>query len=102
MPNPSQFWANTPSCLARVGAPTRRPTLARPCEPTGLPRAPVHRLAPPLEAHGPAPWGRDDRWMRGPRLADLASAAGGPPSLTDAARPALEALRDTTGESVQL
>jgi len=60
----------------------------------GLPRATAHRLAVALEVHGLVR--RDDagRFALGPRLTgrDLASRA----------RPALEALRDRTGESVQL
>ena len=46
--------------------------------------------------------GDDDRWSLGPRVGELASAAGPAPSLNEAAGPALEALRDATGESVQL
>ena len=69
---------------------------------TGLPRATAHRLAHALQAHGLTVLGDDDRWALGPRVAELASSAGPSPSLNDAARPALEALRDATGESVQL
>src|SRR4051812_15215436 len=69
---------------------------------TGLPRATAHRLAHALQAHGLTALGADDRWTLGPRVAELASSAGPSPSLNEAARPALEALRDTTGESVQL
>jgi DNA-binding IclR family transcriptional regulator len=61
---------------------------------TGLARATAHRLAAALEVHGFV--GRDDdgRFQLGSRLAQ--------PALQVVARPALEALRDTTGESVQL
>ena len=61
---------------------------------TGLPRATVHRLASALEVHGLV--ARDDagRFGLGPRIATR--------PLADAARPALERLRDGTGESVQL
>ncbi len=61
---------------------------------TGLSRATAHRLASALEAHDLV--GRDEagRFVLGPRLVRR--------SLEDAARPALETLRDATGESVQL
>ena len=61
---------------------------------TGLPRATAHRLAVSLEAHGFVARDRDGRFVLGPRLARR--------SLVDAARPALERLRDETGESTQL
>jgi DNA-binding IclR family transcriptional regulator len=61
---------------------------------TGLPRATAHRLAVALEAHGLV--GRDGagRFNLGLRLTGL--------ELPVLARPALERLRDATGESVQL
>jgi DNA-binding IclR family transcriptional regulator len=69
---------------------------------TGLSRPTAHRLAVALEAHGLAR--RDDggRFALGLRLATLGRAAAEGVPLTAAARPALEALRDETGESVQL
>jgi len=61
---------------------------------TGLSRATAHRLAVALEIHGLL--GRDGagRFTLGPRLTGL--------DLPTLARPALEALRDATGESAQL
>jgi DNA-binding IclR family transcriptional regulator len=61
---------------------------------TGLPRATAHRLAAALEVHGFV--ARDDRgrFQLGARLSQ--------PALLAVARPALEQLRDATGESVQL
>jgi DNA-binding IclR family transcriptional regulator len=68
---------------------------------TGLPRATAHRLAVALEEHGLLR--RDDgRFALGPALARLGAVAASGPSLVVAARPALEELRDATGESVQL
>ena len=67
---------------------------------TGLPRATAHRLAVALEAHGLVRRDAEGRFGLGLRLAALGRAAVGP--LGDLARPALEQLRDTTGESVQL
>jgi len=61
---------------------------------TGLPRATAHRLALALEVHGFVARDESGRFALGPRVAQ--------PSLGDAARPALLALRDATGESVQL
>jgi len=69
-------------------------SLAGLVEVTGLSRATAHRLAVALEVHGLL--GRDaaGRFTLGPRLTGL--------DLPSLARPALEALRDTTGESAQL
>ena len=61
---------------------------------TGLARATVHRLASALEVHGFVARDAAGRFVAGPRM------AGRP--LAEAARPALETLRDATGESVQL
>jgi DNA-binding IclR family transcriptional regulator len=67
----------------------------------GLPRATAHRLAVALEGHGLLR--RDDgRFALGPALARLGAVAASGPALVVAARPALEELRDATGESVQL
>jgi DNA-binding IclR family transcriptional regulator len=61
---------------------------------TGLSRATAHRLATALQAHRLVGRDRSGQFCLGPRLArrDLAAIA----------RPALERLRDATGESVQL
>src|SRR3954453_12139123 len=61
---------------------------------TGLPRATAHRLAAALEVHGFVGRDGDGRFQLGSRLSQ--------PELSTLARPALEALRDATGESVQL
>jgi DNA-binding IclR family transcriptional regulator len=73
---------------------------ARPCtlaglvEATGLSRATAHRLAVALEAHRLLRRDGAGRFVLGPRLTGL--------DLPALARPALEALRDVTGESAQL
>jgi len=69
-------------------------TLAGLVEATGLSRATAHRLAVALQMHGLL--GRDPsgRFILGRRLTGL--------DLPALARPALEALRDRTGESAQL
>jgi DNA-binding IclR family transcriptional regulator len=69
-------------------------SLAGLVEATGLPRATAHRLAAALEVHGLV--GRDarGRFAIGPRLTAL--------DLPVLAGPALERLRDATGESAQL
>jgi len=61
---------------------------------TGLPRATAHRLAAALAAHAFVGRDADGRFQLGPRLVQ--------PALQVVARPALESLRDATGESVQL
>lgn len=69
---------------------------------TGLPRATAHRLAVALEAHGLVRRDGDGRFALGLRLAALGRAAAAAFPLAELARPALERLRDATGESVQL
>ena len=69
-------------------------TLTELVEATGLARATAHRLAAALEVHGFVGRDGDGRFQLGPRLSQ--------PGLPTVARPALEALRDATGESVQL
>src|SRR5579872_2137799 len=71
-------------------------------EATGMPRATAHRLALALERQGWLERDAEGRFALGPRLAELGSAAVRGRDLEDAARPALEHLRDATGESVQL
>lgn len=68
---------------------------------TGLARPTAHRLATALEHHRLV--ARDDagRFVLGPRMRELASAAG-QDHLIAAAGPVLAALRDATGESAQL
>src|SRR5882672_2274637 len=68
---------------------------------TGLARPTAHRLAVALEHHRMV--GRDiqGRFVLGPRLAELAAAAG-EDRLLAAAGPVLISLRDHTGESAQL
>lgn len=61
---------------------------------TGLSRATAHRLALALEVHGLVDRDGDGRFRLGARMARL--------ELPAVAQPALERLRDTTGESVQL
>ncbi len=69
---------------------------------TGIPRATAHRLAVALEAHRLLRRDGQGRFVPGLRLVGLGRAAATAVALPDAARPALEALRDDTGESVQL
>ncbi len=71
-------------------------------EATGLPRPTAHRLACALEAHGLVRRDGEGRFILGPRLTTLGRAAAGGVDLAEVARPALERLRDQTGESVQL
>ena len=71
-------------------------------ERTGLSRATAHRLASALEVHGLLRRSRDARFALGPRLVTLGETAAAGWPLAEAARPALSALRDTTGESAQL
>lgn len=69
---------------------------------TGLARPTAHRLAVALERHGLVRRDDEGRFALGLRLVALGQAAGDGLPLVDVARPALEALRDETGESAQL
>lgn len=68
---------------------------------TGLARPTAHRIAVALERHRLV--GRDNRgrFVLGPRIAELAAAAG-EDRLLAVAQPVLNQLRDLTGESAQL
>ena len=70
---------------------------------TGLPRATAYRLATALVVHGLIDKEPYSTYRLGSRLVELGQLAGQRrPSIARAAAPALETLRDTTGESVQL
>ena len=69
---------------------------------TGLPRATAHRLARALEHHGLVRRDGEGRFCLGLALVGLGHAAAESFPLAELARPALVALRDRIGESVQL
>jgi len=69
---------------------------------TGLPRATGHRLAVALEVHGLLRRDPEGRFTLGLHLVALGGAAAATFPLAELARPALDELRDATGESVQL
>ncbi len=76
-------------------------TLAGLVQATSLARPTAHRLATALEYHRFVARDLRGRFTLGPRLAELATAAG-EDRLLAAAGPILAALRDATGESCQL
>lgn len=76
-------------------------TLAQLVAATGLARPTAHRLAVALEHHRFVGRDMQGRFVLGPRLGELASAAG-EDRLLAAAGPVLTVLRDHTGESAQL
>ena len=76
-------------------------TLAQLVAATGLARPTAHRLAVALEHHRLVARDMQRRFVLGPRLVELASAAG-EDRLLAAAGPVLGALRDHTNESAQL
>ena len=76
-------------------------TLAQLVGSTGLARPTAHRLAVALEHHRLVTRDMQGRFVLGPRLAELASAAG-EDRLLAAAGPVLARLRDITGESAQM
>lgn len=76
-------------------------TLAGLVSATGLARPTAHRLAVALEHHRLVARDMQGRFMLGPRLGELSSAAG-EDRLLAAAGPVLARLRDITGESAQL
>lgn len=69
---------------------------------TGYAKATTHRLASALEAHGLLRRDADGRYLLGVRLIALGRTAAERWSVAEAAMPALEQLRRSTGESVQL
>ncbi len=69
---------------------------------TGLPRATAHRLAVALEQHGLVRRDPQGRFCLGFELIRLGRAAEDEFPLAEITRPILTALRDETGESVQL
>jgi DNA-binding IclR family transcriptional regulator len=76
-------------------------TLAGLVQATGLARPTAHRLAVALEHHRFVALDLQGRFVLGPRLAELAAAAG-EDRLIAAAGPVLNWLLETTGESAQL
>ncbi len=76
-------------------------TLAGLVQATSLARPTAHRLATALEYHRLVARDLQGRFTLGPRLAELATAAG-EDRLLAGAGPILLALRDATGESCQL
>ena len=68
---------------------------------TGLARPTAHRIAVALERHRLLARDPQGRFVLGPRIAELATAAG-EDRLLAVAQPILVQLRDTTGESAQL
>jgi DNA-binding IclR family transcriptional regulator len=71
-------------------------------ERTGISRATAHRLAVGLEVHGLLRRDGEGRLVGGLALIGLGRAAADAFPLTQAAAPALERLRERTGESTQL
>lgn len=88
------------SLLSAVAAAPR--SLLELTEATGMSRATAHRLAVALEQHGMLRRTDDGRFALGLHLVALGRAAAEQFPLATAARPALAALREATGESVQL
>jgi len=76
-------------------------TLAQLVAATGLARPTTHRIAVALEHHRLLARDVQGRFVLGPRVAELASAAG-EDRLLAVAQPVLNQLRDITGESAQL
>ena len=76
-------------------------TLAQLVAATGLARPTTHRIAVALEHHRLLARDVQGRFVLGPRIAELASAAG-EDRLLAVAQPVLIQLRDVTGESAQL
>ena len=76
-------------------------TLAQLVAATGLARPTTHRIAVALEHHRLLARDVQGRFVLGPRVAELASAAG-EDRLLAIAQPVLIQLRDSTGESAQL
>ena len=76
-------------------------SLAQLVKATGLARPTAHRIAVALESHRMLARDAQGRFVLGPRIGELASAAG-EDRLLAIAQPVLVELRDLTGESAQL
>jgi DNA-binding IclR family transcriptional regulator len=76
-------------------------SLAALVQATGLARPTAHRIAVALERHRMLTRDAQGRFVLGPRIAELAAAAG-EDRLLAVAQPVLIQLRDLTGESAQL
>jgi DNA-binding IclR family transcriptional regulator len=76
-------------------------SLAQLVNATGLARPTVHRIAVALESHRMLARDAQGRFVLGPRIGELAAAAG-EDRLLAIAQPILAQLRDLTGESAQL
>jgi DNA-binding IclR family transcriptional regulator len=76
-------------------------SLAQLVQVTGLTRPTAHRIAVALERHRLVARDPQGRFVLGPRIAELATAAG-EDRLLALAQPVLAQLRDLTGESAQL
>src|SRR5512134_1218411 len=76
-------------------------TLAGLVQSTGLARPTAHRLAVALEHHRLVARDLQGRFVLGPRLTELATAAG-EDRLLASSGPVLGRLREATGESAQL
>jgi DNA-binding IclR family transcriptional regulator len=76
-------------------------SLAQLVSATGLARPTAHRIAVALEHHRLVARDAQGRFVLGPRMAELATAAG-EDRLLSVAQPILGYLRDVTGESAQL
>lgn len=85
------------NCIAE-----QKRTLNELVDATGFSRATAHRLAVGLEAQGLLRRTPDGRFALGLHLLALGRAAADQFPLAERALPAMEALRDETGESVQL
>jgi DNA-binding IclR family transcriptional regulator len=77
-------------------------SLAQIAAATGIHRATAHRLLRSLSVHGLSHLDEDTRWSLGSRLMYFGERAAVGLPLNAIATPALAALRDATGESVQL
>ena len=76
-------------------------SLAQLVKATGLARPTAHRIAVALESHRMLARDAQGRFVLGPRIGELAAAAG-EDRLLAIAQPILTQLRDVTGESAQL
>jgi len=101
MDNSSGVGVLDKAALVLTALETGPSTLAGLVTGTGLARPTAHRLAVALEHHRLVARDVQGRFILGPRLGELAAAAG-EDRLLAAAGPILARLRDITGESAQL
>lgn len=98
----TQSFSRSIGVLRHIADRAEAPTLQDLIKECGLTRPSLYRMLAGLEAEGLVLQTRDKRYLPGPGLISLARKALAGQDIRNLARPALENLRDATGETVHL